>query len=386
MMTQELIHSLDQATTARGFTPTTPMPSTVARKTDWGRVSIRLKQYRQPVQPAKLREFPMRRPVPIMPASHHWGIVLAGGDGIQMQDSEQTASGAGRPRQFCPVLGNHTLLEETRRLAESSVPPDQILYSVTQEHERYYRRSLSDRPAQTIVQASNKGTAPAMLSALIHIVRTDPNAIVLILPCDHAYSPESAFTAVLQSAFEISEQRSSSVVLLGLEPKSLAVDTGWIEVGEPVSGPSGLAQVRDLQERPALPVAEKLFKAGALWNTFVMVGHVCTFLELAWATVPGLIQALESREAVGFPRGEIRIPDAVYDRTAATDFTRQVLCSATDRLLTLRLSNVEWNDLGDPYRVLVTLLEKTGQLPQWAKLWPLEPDSDTLPLAGKAPA
>jgi hypothetical protein len=43
-----------------------------------------------------------------------------------------------------------------------------------------------------------------------------------------------------------------------------------------------------------------------------------------------------------------------------------ILSSLWDEaLLALRLANVEWTDLGDPYRVFVTLLES---LPGWAKL------------------
>jgi hypothetical protein len=100
-----------------------------------------------------------------------------------------------------------------------------------------------------------------------------------------------------------------------------------------------------------------------------MVGRVSAFLEIGRATVPDLLQVLESSEVTN-PGGETRIPDAVYDRIASTDFSRQVLSAATDRLLALRLADVEWSDLGDPYRVLVTLLEKNGYLPDWAKLWP----------------
>ena len=33
-------------------------------------------------------------------------------------------------------------------------------------------------------------------------------------------------------------------------------------------------------------------------------------------------------------------------------------------------AQVRETDLGDPYRVLVTLLEKNGDLPEWARLWP----------------
>ena len=351
------------------------LPSTTARmEADWDRVLVRMKQSRQPIQSHhQVSEVPRRHCAAAMPASHRWGLVLAGGDGVRLRELTQPVWGADRPKQFCPVLGNSTLLEDTRQRAERSVPPGQILYSLTQAHEQYYLPILADRPAQRIVQPSNKGTAPAIFSALIHMAKRDPNAIVVILPCDHYYSPESAFTTTLESAFEISEQRSSSVVLLGAEPKSPEVDYGWIEAGETIGRHSGLSQVGGFREKPQLPVAEALLREGALWNTFVMVGHVCTFLEMAWAAVPSLLQALESREVALFPSGEIRIPDAVYDRIAPTDFSRQVLSTATHRLLALRLGNVEWSDLGDPYRVLTTILEKSGDLPSWARLWPGAP-------------
>lgn len=371
-MTQELIHPANTATMSRSSAPSIQASSTIARKkADWGHVSVKAKHYRWPVQSNSLREVPRRHCATATPMSHRWGIVLAGGDGLRLRELTQSVWGANRPKQFCPLLGNRTLLEETRHRAERSVPPEQILYSVTQADERYYLPSLADRPSQRIVQPSNRGTAPAILSALMQIARTDPNAIVAILPCDHYYSPESAFTGVLKSAFEISEQRSRSIVLLGVEPKSSEVDYGWIEVGETIDGHSGLSQVAGFQEKPALPQAEALFKAGSLWNTFVMVGHVCTFLEMAWATVPSLLQVLESQEITSSASGEIRIPEAVYDRIASTDFSRQVLSSATDRLLALRLANVEWSDLGDPYRMLVTLLEKNGELPS-TPLWTSE--------------
>jgi mannose-1-phosphate guanylyltransferase len=316
-------------------------------ETDWGRVSVRSKRYRLPSQSSKLVEAPKRHFAPATGSPNRWGIVLAGGDGVRLLELTQSVWGDYRPKQFCQFLGNRTLLEDTRRRAEQSVSPEQILYAVTRAHEDYYLPSLADRPSQRIVQPSNKGTAPAILSGLMRISRTDPNAIVVILPCDHYYSPESAFTAALESAFEIAEQRSRSVVLLGVEPKSPEVEYGWIEVGEAIDGHSGLFQVEGFCEKPPRPIADALFRAGSLWNTFVMVGHVGAFLEMAWATLPTLLQALESWE-VTLPGGEIRIPDAVYDRIAPTDFSRQVLSSATDRLLALRLANVEWSDLGDP--------------------------------------
>ena len=60
---------------------------------------------------------------------------------------------------------------------------------------------------------------------------------------------------------------------------------------------------------------------------------------------------------------EVRIPDAAYRQIALTDFSHSVLELATNSLLAFRLNNIEWNDLGDSYRVLAALFEKQGELP-----------------------
>ena len=101
-----------------------------------------------------------------------------------------------------------------------------------------------------------------------------------------------------------------------------------------------------------------------------MVGHVHTFLEMAQATVPSLLQVLQLIQVTSVLDDEIRIPGSIYDRIAPTDLSRHMLALATDRLLALRLEHIRWSDLSDPYRVLVTLFEENGSLPSWASLWP----------------
>jgi mannose-1-phosphate guanylyltransferase len=262
--------------------------------------------------------------------------------------------GNDRPEQFCTRLGNHTLLEETRKRAERSIPPKQILFPVTRAHEQYYLRYLASRASQRIVQPCDKGTAPAILFALMRIAKFDPGAIVAIFPCERCSSPESVFTAALESAFMIAEWQTGSVVLLGAEPRNPELEHSWIEVGQPIHGCAGLFKVKGFQEKPPLALAQDLFKTGSLGNTFVMVGPVKTFLDFARRTVPALLQVFESESGARGPGGEIRIADAVYKRFDTTDFSRQILAAATDRLLALRLNELQRSDLVDPRRKLAT--------------------------------
>lgn len=299
---------------------------------------------------------PRPRPVARLRPMHRWGIVLAGGDGVRLREFTQSMWGLDRPKQFCPLLGNGTLLEQTRERAERSISPEQILYSVSRAHERFYVPGLGRRVSTRVVQPSNRGTAPAILSSLVQISRMDPNAVVAILPCDHYYFPESGFTAALDSAFKIAEEHSRSVLIMGIDAKRPEVEYGWIEVGERAGNSPGLHRVIGFCEKPPSAVAQKLFREGALWNTFLMVGHVCAFLEMAWTQAPRLLQAVESPEITWTSGSEIRIPDSVYERIAPVDFSREILVPSTDRLLALRLRNVEWADIGKPDRLLQAIL------------------------------
>jgi mannose-1-phosphate guanylyltransferase len=198
----------------------------------------------------------------------------------------------------------------------------------------------------------------------------DRDAIVAILPCDHYYSSENMFTNALESAFAVAEARPQSVVLLGAQPTAPEVEYGWIELGKAVDGPhSNVFHVRGFQEKPPFPIAENLLRIGSLWNTFVMVGHVNAFLELALASVPDLFEILGSAHISSDSDSEIRVADWLYDQIAPVDFSRQILSPGAKRLVTVGLGEVEWNDLGDPERVISTLLNRDSELPAWVMRW-----------------
>ena len=374
MRTQKLIHPATPARTPWISTPELLAPWTTQQIVD--EVTSRVLAERntdlyksRPTRLGPFRQPCVRRLVLPQPAPHRWGVVLAGGDGVRLRELTRWMYGEDRPKQFCHLLGDRTLLEEARQRAERSFREGQILFSLTRAHESHYLRYLADRPSQRIVQPFNRGTAPAILSSLTRIAQADPDAIVSILPCDHYYSSESAFTAALESALEIAEQRTDSVILIGAEPNQAETEYGWIEVGQTIGGHSGLSRVEGFKEKPSLALAQALLRKNCLWNTFVMVGHVGAFLEIARTAAPRLLKMVGSVQLTPDTGGEIRIPDSVYAQIAPMDFSRHILVPATERLLAFRLKNIEWNDLRDPDRALVTLLEKNGDLPEWARLW-----------------
>jgi mannose-1-phosphate guanylyltransferase len=300
---------------------------------------------------------------------HRWGVVLAGGDGIRLRELTRLICGDDRPKQFCPLLSERTLLQEARRRAERTIPVDQIFYSLNLAHHPYYHFDLADRSSHRIIQPCNRGTAPAIISALLHISSMDPYAVVAILPCDHYYSKESWVSAALGLALAAAEAHPESLVLLGAPPRAPEVDYGWIVLGDRVPGPEHrVFEVQGFWEKPTYAIAQNLFRNRCLWNTFVMAGHVHTFLEMADASAPGLMYAFRSTPPAMSAAG-VQVADNLYRSIAPVDFAHSVLSANAGKLIAVPLADPSWDDLGSPKRVIEILLQNGRELPAWAGRW-----------------
>jgi mannose-1-phosphate guanylyltransferase len=172
----------------------------------------------------------------------------------------------------------------------------------------------------------------------------------------------------VEKAFELAEAEPRCLVLLGARPTGPEVEYGWIELGDPIAFRAGAHRVRSFYEKPSGELAGLLLRRQALWNTFVMVGPVLTFLEAICSAAPGLVGVLRQSAMPRAPSGEIRLEESAYAQIPPVDFSRQVLSAAPDRLIVQRLGPVVWNDLGDCSRAVDALL-RAGFEPDWVKRW-----------------
>ena len=118
---------------------------------------------------------------------HHWAVILAGGDGVRLRSMTRGIAGDDRPKQFCPLVGEDALLTERRKRAALTVPAHRTLVVVNRAHERFYTPLLADLSAPALVaQPENRGTAPAILYALLVLAGRQAEAdTVAFLPSDH---------------------------------------------------------------------------------------------------------------------------------------------------------------------------------------------------------
>jgi mannose-1-phosphate guanylyltransferase len=292
-------------------------------------------------------------------STHHWGVVLAGGDGTRLQSLTHKIMGDSRPKQFCPIFNGQSLLAQTRARIESLFEDDRKLFVVTRAHEKFYSEELRyvDEPC-ILQQPLNRGTGIAMAFALLTILKRDSNAVVVFVPSDHYYSDVEAFERTLQIAISGAERNPKSIVLLGAEAHYPELEYGWIEPGPTLSHtPVHLLRVERFWEKPSLVKARSLLRRGCLWNTFVTVGHATTFLDLLCSESPDLVASMDCALACNGL-------DAAYVRLPIVDFSRQVLVPQPHRLLVVRDTASGWADLGSPDRVF-DILTRNDIKPAW---------------------
>jgi mannose-1-phosphate guanylyltransferase len=156
---------------------------------------------------------------------HEWGVILAGGDGTRLKSLSRKITGDERPKQFCPVLGDQTLVEETRKRVAIEVARERTIFLVNRLQERYYSEILSDTPASNLIeQPCNIGTAPAILYSVLKIAAVDRQAIIGFFPSDHYVSDNTKFMAHIRTAFEAAHARTDLIILIGVEPESPEID------------------------------------------------------------------------------------------------------------------------------------------------------------------
>jgi len=163
---------------------------------------------------------------PMVPASDHrprslqgrdysdrWAVILAGGDGTRLLPLTRRITGDERPKQFYALTGRETLLEETRRRVREVAPERNSLIVLTQTHEPYFKHQTDTVPPQNLlIQPFNRGTAPAIMYALIHLNDIAPQAIVSFFPSDHYFGNSQAFAAYVDQAYEHAEACGEKVV------------------------------------------------------------------------------------------------------------------------------------------------------------------------------
>jgi mannose-1-phosphate guanylyltransferase len=290
---------------------------------------------------------------------------------VRLQAFTREVLGTERPKQFCRIIGTRSMLRHTWDRALRMVPPERIVTIITAGQERYLEEEARPGvPGTVLVQPENKETAAGLLLPLLWITRRNPVATVAVFPADHFIWEEDRFEAHLRGAASVAARLRRRVILLGVEADGPETGYGWIAPGDAVEAFSGaeLYLVRRFWEKPDRPTAAQLLAQGYLWNTFILVGGVDTFLGLAGARVPEVLRPLQAvASSLGTPAEPAALALA-YQQVRASNFSRAILARHPEALMVLAARGLCWCDWGDPERIIRSL-RRFDRQPAWLPVY-----------------
>jgi mannose-1-phosphate guanylyltransferase len=301
------------------------------------------------------------------PQNDFWALVLAGGDGTRLQDLTRLIAGTPIPKQYCRILGQRSLLEETLSRLEPLVARKRTLVIVNHDHLPLARSQVTGLPgANLVVQPANRDTGPGMLLALLALARREPDATVSVFPSDHFIRCADAFAADVTRMRSAVEAHPSKIVLLGVRPERPEPGYGYI-VPLPARGHSGIPDtfgVARFEEKPSSARAAEIIRHGALWSSFIMTFRASRMLELLRRARPAELAHLQeasSSNATLF---------AAYHALEPWNFSRDFLARRAADLLVVRAGALGWSDWGTRESIERTLAV-LGLMAPWHEAPPI---------------
>src|SRR3954469_9754116 len=197
-------------------------------------------------------------PAPITP------VILSGGTGVRLWP----LSRLGRPKQLLSLSGGETLLQQTaRRVADPERFATPLVVAAAADADAI-EAQLDEAGVplgRLLLEPEPRGTAAA---AALAALAAPAEALLLILPSDHAIADPAGFPAALDAGREAAEAKR--VVCFGIHADRPETGYGWVKAGEPVEG--GAFAAAAFREKPDRAAAEAMLAEGGWrWNAGIFL-------------------------------------------------------------------------------------------------------------------
>ncbi|GAA0585216.1 mannose-1-phosphate guanylyltransferase/mannose-6-phosphate isomerase [Caenispirillum bisanense] len=282
-------------------------------------------------------------------------VILSAGSGSRLWP----LSRAGYPKQFLPLAGDLTLIQETAlRLADDRFAAPLVICN--EEHRFVVAEQLraqSCQPAEIILEPVGRNTAPAAAVAALRLLDGRDDALMLVVPSDHVITDTAAFLAAVDQAAGAAAQ--GLLVTFGITPERAETGYGYIRAGGPLPGLDGVRAVDRFVEKPDLETAEGYLAAGGYhWNSGIFLFSARAYLEDLERANAAIVAAC--RQAIAASRRDLtfcRLDEDAFAASPSVSIDHAVM--ETTRKAAVVPVDMGWSDLG-----------------AWSALWAMAPKDD----------
>ena len=269
-------------------------------------------------------------------------VVISGGAGTRLWP----LSTHDKPKQFHPLNSPLTLIQETvlRTAGAEALHVRGPILICNLGHLDAVRRQMAAidcTPSAIVLEPFGRDTAPVAMTAALLAAAQDPQALVLLMPSDHAVAQPAAFNAAIAAAAPMAREH---IVLLGVRPTAPEVGYGYIEAGERLSG--SVFAVARFEEKPDAATAQGYVDSGRyLWNAGTFLFSPTVMVEEMERLAPAVARAARAAlEGAVRREGVIELNAQAFADCPAISLDYAVM-EHTDKAAVAPLE-ADWADLG----------------------------------------
>lgn len=267
-------------------------------------------------------------------------ILLCGGSGTRLWPLSRKSY----PKQFASILGDESLFQASARRFSGQGFADPLV--VTGDDFRFIvieqLNACGIRPADVVIEPDGRDTAPAAILSALHVAQTDPDALILLVPSDHAVADPEQFRAAVSAG--VVAAKSGQIVTFGIKPTRAETGYGWLEIGEKTH--PDVHKLEQFIEKPdCIKAKELLAKDCNLWNAGVFLVCAKTLIEAYRKHAPEVLAAVEpavSKATIDL--GFCRIDTDAWENVPTISIDYAVMERA-DNISVVRFDG-KWSDLG----------------------------------------
>lgn len=279
-------------------------------------------------------------------------VILSGGSGSRLWPVSRSQ----HPKQLQPLVSSLSMIQETAlRFADASRFPGPVIIC-NHEHRFIIAEQLREAeisPSLQILEPVGRNTAPAAAVAALCLQARDADAILLLMPADHAIADLNAFTQAIETGADAA--RAGHLVTFGIKPDKPETGFGYLKQGPKIAGIAGAIapyKVDRFVEKPDLATAEGYLQSGAyFWNSGIFMFRAGQFLEILGRLRPAMLAACRASVAQGkHDLDFFRLDSAAFSACESDSIDYAVMEHAGN--VAMIPVDMGWNDVGS-----------------WASLW-----------------
>jgi mannose-1-phosphate guanylyltransferase len=265
-------------------------------------------------------------------------VIMAGGSGTRLWPLSRGMY----PKQFLPLVGEETMLQQTCKRA-AAVSLESPIIICNEEHRFIASEQIrlsGIQGAKLILEPEGKNTAPAVAIAALQVL-LEEDAVLLVLSADHYIKDTDKFVETVLKAAKAAVQ--GGMVTFGITPTAPETGYGYILKGE---SEGELNAVDSFVEKPDVATAQQYLDSGQyLWNSGMFVFTASAYLKELSEHQPEILAACENAMALANSDMDFIRPNKEAFSVCPDDSIDYAVMEKTSTAKVIAFT-ADWSDVG----------------------------------------